>query len=327
MRKAVVLLSTTLLVSMAAIAWLWNELKAERENSALLASQAELARGGFSQSQGTPGSSTSVPAVSATTVSASPAYSSTALAAPADVNGNGNEEDWRAYQRRLLSDPKYLEVRRLQQRLRLAPRRANLIRLLGFTPDQADAAIDLDIDEEFFGMMERTYPTGSDDDRIAADARGEAFGRQQQEKLQTLLGEEKRLRLQGYMESRESRMQVEDLKLNLGEANALRDDQVEPLIAALHVERAQMKVELSEYRDSLNWEGVNNESWRLWGERKLKLAKSMNSRMLASASSTLTQPQLRALDEQLKQEVAQIDAELRLHKVQSKMNLPRTTER
>jgi hypothetical protein len=327
MRKSVVILSIALLFSVAASAWLWNELKAEREHSAKLAGQLELNGREMAESPMAAADAQTAPVVPAMNVSAVPASDSAAQVAAASVKGGGSQEDWVAYQRRLMSDPKYLEARRIQQRLRFAPRRANFIRLLGLTPEQADAAIDLDIDEELFWDLERNRQDGSEDARAEARARSEAFERERQEKLRTLLGEEKRARLQGYMESRESRMQVEDLRSSLGEANALRDDQVEPLIAALHEERAQMKSELQEYRDTLNWEDVNTESWRLWSERKIELTKSMNSRMLASASSTLTQLQLKALDEQLTREVAQLDAEYRLHKVQSKLNQPRTTER
>ena len=327
MRKSTLSLSIALIASVAASAWLWTELKAEREHSAKLASQLELNSREIAETPKAAASTQTAPAAPATNVSTLPASDSSALATMANVKGGGSQADWLEYQRRLMSDPKYLEARRIQQRLRFAPRRANLVRLLGLTPEQADSAIDLDIDEEFFWESERNRQDGSEDARAAARARSEAFELQRQEKLRTLLGEGKRARLQGYMESRESRMQVEDLRSSLGEANALRDDQVEPLIAALHAERAQMKSELQEYRDTLNWEAVNNESWRLWSERKIELTKSMNSRMLASASSTLTQLQLKALDEQLQREVAQLDADFRLHRVQSKMNLPRTTER
>ena len=48
-----------------------------------------------------------------------------------------------AYQRRMLQQPKYREAWRAQQRLRYARRRENVIRLLGFTPEEADAVIEL----------------------------------------------------------------------------------------------------------------------------------------------------------------------------------------
>jgi hypothetical protein len=322
MRQSTVLLSMSLLVSVAACAWLWNELEAEREHSAQLESRMERQISDVAPTSNPARTPDPAIAVAAPAASAIPASVSKELPAPAA----GNEEGWQAYQRRLMSDPRYLDARRMQERVKFATRRANLIRLLGFTPEQADGAIDLDIDREFFWQRERTASIDSDAARAETRARSEAFERQQQDKLRALLGEENRARLQGYMESRESRMQVENLRSALGEAHALRDDQVEPLIAALHVERAQMQSELREFRDTLNWEGVNQESWRRFGERKIELAKSMNSRMVTSASSTLTRSQLEALDEQLQQEVARLEAELRLQQVQSKLKLPRTAE-
>ena len=50
-------------------------------------------------------------------------------------------------------------------------------------------------------------------------------------------------------------MQVDRFRTQLTGADMLRDDQVEPLIAALHVEHAQMQQELQEYRETLSWEG------------------------------------------------------------------------
>ena len=46
-----------------------------------------------------------------------------------------------------MNDPKYREAFREQQRLRLATRRDNFVRLLGFSPEQADAVIELSIDQ------------------------------------------------------------------------------------------------------------------------------------------------------------------------------------
>ena len=57
-------------------------------------------------------------------------------------------EDWQSRQRRLMGDPKFREAFREQERLRLATRRENFMRLLGFSPEQADAVIDLSIERE-----------------------------------------------------------------------------------------------------------------------------------------------------------------------------------
>jgi hypothetical protein len=233
-----------------------------------------------------------------------------------------SSQDWDARQRTLMRDPKYREARREQERLKLAQRRANLIRLLGFSPEQADATIDLDIDQQFRWDEEYAARRSSEETRQdVVRARADAIEREHQDKLRALLGEEKSLRLQAYMESRQSRMQVDNLRSELNEANALRDDQVEPLIAALHVERAQMKSELKEYRDTLIWDGDNTEHWQRYSERSIELMKAMNSRMLTSASSLLTQAQLDALEKNLREDLAQAEAQQRMNRIQSKLDL------
>jgi hypothetical protein len=321
MRKSTVSLSIALLASVASAVGFWQALRVERARNAELAAQlerqgvelqrvTEVAASAVRESPAAPAASSAAPNMVA------------AVAAPASPStvATGSQEDWEAAQRRLLRDPKYREALREQERLKLAPRRANFIRLLGFTPEQADAAIDLGIEQQLGWREQNSSQDRSPEALKAARARYEAEEREHQDKLRALLGEEKRARLQGYMESRESRMQVEDLRSDLNEANALRDDQIEPLIAALHAERAQAQAELREYRSSLNWEGVNNETWRLYGERKTELMKAMNSRMLSSASSLLTQSQLNALREQLRQELAQHEAQLRMSRIQTKLD-------
>ena len=68
---------------------------------------------------------------------------------PPSSTVTGTQEDWDAYRRRMMRDPRYREVQREQGRLTLAQRRANLIRLVGLTPAQADAVIDLQIEREW----------------------------------------------------------------------------------------------------------------------------------------------------------------------------------
>ncbi len=325
MRKSTLLLSIGMAASVASAAWFWQALRAERARSAELVAQLEeqdieLQRAAAASVVATPAPPTAPGAVAQVTTPSveTPAAQSKVV--------DGSRDEWDAYQRRLMSDPKYREARRAQERLKYAPRRANLIRLLGFTPEQADAVIDLEVDQMLSQVEKGWNQTGSAQAAKENRAKREAIELERQDRLRALLGEEKRVRLQAYMESRESRMQVDDLRSELGEAHALRDDQVEPLIAALHAERARAQAELREYRDTLNWEGVNEESWRLHGERKTELMKAMNARMLSSASSLLTQPQLKSLQEQLRQELAQHEAQLRLQRIQAKMQQPATPE-
>jgi hypothetical protein len=325
MRRSTVLLSVALVASVAAAAWSWSELRAARVRNAELGAELEralaAARSDSESSMTAPAPSAAPPAAEAAAAAPAAATSSNALVV------QGKQEDWEAHQRQLMRDPKYREALREGKRLAYAPRRANLIRLLGLEPAQTDAAIDLQLEQE--AQLNEAYQAESttDETRMERRARIEALEQAHQDKLRELLGEEKRARLQTYMESRQSRMQVDSLRSELTEANTLRDDQVEPLIATLHVERAQMQSALQEYSDTLSWEGDATDSWRRYSERQGQLMKAMNAHMHSSASTILTGAQLDALDGQLGREFARFEARQRMNRIQSKLeraNVPAT---
>ena len=315
--------SLALIASASASIWLWTELRDERARNAELAARLQQVS-----------NSTRRGAVEASQVAAStPTAPAIEPAVPTLVTGAGTESrdsqgsraDWDAHQKRLLSDPKFREARRIQERLALAPRRANLIRLLGLTPAQADAVIDLQIEKD--ARWSEIYRTevATDEARMERRSRLEALDRTYQDDLRGVLGEDKGAQLQSYMESRQTRMQIDRLRAELTEASALRDDQVEPLIAALHAERAQMQTDLQEYSDTLPWEGDQADSLRRYSDRQAELWKSMNGRMHASASSILTGTQLDALDNLLKRDYARFEAQQRVNRLQSKLDSPTST--
>jgi hypothetical protein len=317
MRKPSLLSSIALVAAVACAAWCWNELRAERARSAALVAQLESARAAAILAPRSPPSPAASPvAVSNTTTAPG--------AAPATISPakevQGTQPDWESYQARLMRDPKYREARREQERLALAPRRANLIRLLGLSPAQADAAIELQLDRDAQWNDAYRMEVVTDEDRFERRARLEAVDQAYQDRVRTLLGEDQRARLESYMESRASRMQVDRLRSELTEANALRDDQVEPLIAALHTEHAQMQNDLQEFSDTLSWEGDQRETWKRYTERQAELMKSMNERMHSSASALLTNAQLDALDDLLRREYARFEAQQRVNRIQSKLD-------
>jgi hypothetical protein len=324
MRKSTQLLSAALVASAVLSAWSWLTLRTERDRNAELEAKLELQALELERV-----SSAAAPAVEMPDTTPVKTVSSNSIpASPSVAPSNsvvGGFKDWDANQRSFMRDPRYREARRAQDRLKYAPRRANLVRLLGFTPEQADATIDLDIDQDFRWEDENAIYATNEEARKNSRARAEVIMREHQDKLRSLLGEEKRQRLQGYMESRESRMQVDDLRSELTEVNALRDDQLEPLITALHAERAQMKSSLTEYRDTLSWEGDTSESARLYSERQTELVRAMNARMLSSAASILTQAQLRILETQLQQDLAEREARQNLSRIHMKLQQARVS--
>jgi hypothetical protein len=233
----------------------------------------------------------------APTRAAKPAPAATPESAGSVVD---RRQDWQSKQRQLLKDPRYVEALRDQRRLNYRLRRDNAIRLFGFTPQTADALIELDIDGEL-QMMALDPAASGDEMRKQYDA----VQRDHDAKVLALLGQDKFDRWQTYMETRGTRMQVDRYRSQLNGVDALRDDQVEPLITALAAEQKQMRTEIEEYRDSLNWDGDTTESSTRFRERQLEITKAANKRMLASAGSILSTSQVKRLAEMLDAEIAQ----------------------
>lgn len=315
MRKSSLVLSIALVASLASAAWCWKELQAERSRNAELVARLTSARTAEASVPGPPSMAAATPVAAPT---ATPAAMPAPAIEPSQVV-QGTQSEWDAYQARLMRDPKYREARREQERLAFAPRRANLIRLLGLSPAQADAAIELQLDRDARWNDVYRMEVATNDARFERRARLEAVDQAYQDRVRALLGEDKRAQLESYMDSRQSRMQVDRFRSELSEANALRDDQVEPLIAALHAEREQMQNELQEFSDTLSWEGDQRETWKRYTERQDELMKSMNERMHSSASAVLTNAQLDALDAMLRREFARFEAQQRVNRIQSKL--------
>ena len=311
MRKSSVVLSAALLFASASSLWLWKELRAERATNAELSARAQAREAARVAASEPP------PEPVAPTPSAAPGSAATPVAiqdssTEASRHVQGTQEDWQAYQRRLMRDPKYREAWKAQQRLNYAPRRANLIRVVGLSAEQADAIVELTVDQES-RWQERGGDPGTTTDY---EREQRAF----EETVQAMLGADKYAKWQGYMETRASRMQVDRFRTQLDGVDLLRDDQVEPLIAALHVDQAQMKREVQEYRESLNWEGDVTGTWRQFYERQAEIMKAAHGRMHASAAAILSQSQLRRLDSMLQRDFERLEAEAQINRIRSKID-------
>jgi len=314
MNKSTVCLLIIALASAGVSAGLWLELRAERALNAELserlhaAAAIPIAPRAVSQRPAEP--PTPIAPVAAVPAPApTPVSTTVEPAAPGSVQGT--QEEWRGRQRQMMNDPKYREAFREQQRLRLATRRDNLIRVLGFSPEQADAVIDLSIDREM--NVRGNIPL---DQALTGEREYDA-------RLRELLGEDKSAKLQTYMESRQSRMQVDQFRIQLTGADSLRDDQVEPLIAAMHVERSQMQRDLREFSSTLTQDSDPSATHRKYSERETELLKETYDRMGTSAAAILSSTQLLKLDAMLKRDIERREAQQRMSRIQSKLAPPR----
>ncbi|HEU5136236.1 MAG TPA: hypothetical protein VFU13_13885 [Steroidobacteraceae bacterium] len=312
MQRSTVFLLVVALASTGVSAGLWMQLRAERALNAELVERLSVAAANRITPQPVASPAAEPPTVIApvavtpasTRTSASTSSSNaTELAFPRPARG-AQQHDWQARQRKLMSDPKYREAFREQERLRLTTRRENFIRLLGFSPEQADAVIGLSIDSQ----MQMQEGTGNPADYQA--------------RLREMLGEEKFAQLNTYMESRQTRMQVDEFRMQLTGADVLRDDQLEPLIAALHVERSQVQRDLEEYARNLNQESDPSGTRRNFMERETELLKEAHVRMSSSAAAILSSAQLRKLEAMLKRDIERRETHLRMSRIKSKLEPP-----
>jgi hypothetical protein len=315
MRKSEVILTLSLLASTAFAGWLWIELRDERARNADLTARVNSPPVLI----GTPEpAAPPEPVPNPASLRASVAVASNAAETSRVVQST--VEDWEAYQRRMLQQPKYREAWRMQQRLNYARRRENVIRLLSFTPEEADAVIELAIDRQL-NWYERTpdKSLSEADQQQQQRDQYEQGQRDEQAKLHALLGAEKAARFEEYMESRETRVQVDGLRPQFTGADALRDDQVEPLIAAMHAERAQMERELDE--DPANG---GNGPRQPYYERQFELLEEAYKRMHSAAAPILSPSQIERLDALLQRDLERREAEIRLQRVQMKMDPMKT---
>jgi len=314
-RRSEVLLTLAVLGASGLSLWFWSELRAERALNAELSARVNAPSRAVDvpEPASTPAPPTATPLLFAAPVAAEP----TPTSSPRHVQGR--VEDWEAYQRKMMQQPKYREAWRAQQRVNYQTRRENVVRLLGLTPEQADTIIELEIDRQLL-WYDRTPPDPMTEEyRQQMGALADQEERDHQAKLGELLGEEKRMRLQEYMDSRGTRMQVDRYRPQFTGADMIREDQVEPLIAAMHAEDQQMRRVLGEYRETLDWNNAVA-STRQFGERQVEELKAAHQRMHAAAAPILSSSQLQRLDELLKREYERRETEMRMQRMQAKTN-------
>lgn len=322
MRKLDVALTLAFLGSAAMSAWLWSELRAERAHSAELSARIDTQASAPIapvESIAAPPAPTPAPASVQTVMAVESATAQSSRIVQVTPN------DWEAQQRRMMQDPRYREAWRAQQRLAYARRRDNVIRLLGFTPEQADAIVDLEIDQQLRMYDRQLSNPQTPEDTQRFMAREEQDKRDDEARLLEMLGPEKSARFQQYMETRMSRMQVDQLRTQLAGADALREDQAEPLITALHGEYARMQEDVRAYREQLSPQDATPDSRQKFNERELEFQKATYERMLSAAGPILSSTQLEKLDAMLKRDLERYEAQERMQRLEAKLTSSKTT--
>jgi hypothetical protein len=300
----------------ATSAWLWFELKDERLLSAELAERLARPAAAVEPEAALP----PTPATPVTTASPEPR-------APAVAANESNREkaaadawrsDWQARQRSLLQDPRYMEEVKRQQRMMQAHHRRHATQAIGLSDAQFDAAVDLWAEREIAMQMARTGAEHGD-----ARTALEAADRLYEDSLRKLLDEPLASRWKHYRDSLPTRMRVTNLRSRLMGADAMRDDQFEPLIEAMEVEQSQLRQELRRRRTELE-SGARSSplDWRDFQEQEIELFTETKKRVLAAASPILSSSQLAQLEAMYEQEIEGRRSSLRMNQLQQKLSPP-----
>jgi hypothetical protein len=299
----------------AASAWLWVQLEEERARTAELSARlASLIPAPIPASDPAP---VEPPAPAPTPPASLPAASapaSAAVSAPRDPEVLGTE--WQDRQRRLLQDPRYVEEVKRQQRMAQAMHRDHATRVVGLSDAQFDAAVDLWAEREMAMHATRIQASDGSDTRAQRDAADRIY----EDSLSKLLQEPLASRWKHYRDSLPTRMRVNNLRSQLTGADALRDDQFEPLIEAMEVEQSQLRQELRRRRGEIEaGQRSTTANWSDYQQREIELFTEAKKRVLSAASPILSSSQLKQLAAMYEQEIEGRRSNLRMNQLEQKI--------
>jgi len=229
------------------------------------------------------------------------------------------KKDYGEFERRILQDPNYREARRNFRELELMAGHLDLAKALGITPEKARRLIALYVDRELEYLDQRNLNPRNEAEIEKRQAQAEQRQRDLDMEVVALLGERKYAEWAAYSASLQVRHEVNQLGSSLFAAGApLKEEQIEPLIAAIQAERARARQELKDYTDSLVWSDERaTDSHRYRDEREVELSEAANRRVHDAASKILSRPQLDALDLYLKRRLELEEAQTRMHGAQA----------
>jgi len=314
MRKSTVLLGFIALACALSAGWSAWQLRAERERVVLLERQLVASR--VSPRMSTPATLRAVtqssampaPAPSDSTASADDASAQAEIAKQRELR-----DHLRAVQQHeseLMRDPAYRKSRMDDWRRRYAQTRADAIRVMGLTPEEADRLIDLLIERNFSGVQLTGLPGEPLNEQAHVEMK--RINEQHEVRMRELLGDEKYQRWQWYQKTAGERNEVSLFRAQLSTTSTpLQEHQADALVDALYVERRRRDREYDEYATAA---GITNRYVVAPQDRQrwIELEKDSNQRIHDQMSGSLTRDQLESLDAMLTANVAPAEAALRL---------------
>jgi hypothetical protein len=314
MRNSTLLLGALSVAGAAGTAWFGYSWRAESARVTEL--ERELVAHAAARKIETPR-----PEVAASTQAREPAAEATPAAAPAKhtvvttaaaqrPEVNTYLQSWAQGEREMLKDPEYRQTQVAEWRRRFASTRADAIRVVGMTAEQADRVIDLWV-ERNMRFAELGGMTGQP---LSEEAQAEVkrAGDAEQAELHRVLGEETYSRWHRYLESGEERAEVGLLRAQRSASAApLSDEQADALVEVIYTERQRRSADYEKYvkdagiTDRYSVAPQDRQRW-------LDLEKEANQRIHGAMEATLSRTQLSSLDESLAARLAPVEAALRL---------------
>jgi hypothetical protein len=308
MRKSSVLLVFVSVACALSAAWSWWELRGARTQIANL--EQRLAASSAPQIQPTSSPPTEVRIVPAVPTASAPTV--TAEIDPEEARQKEVRERLRAaqqYQREMLRDPAYRKTQVEEARRRFAHTRADAIRVVGMSPEQADRVIGLWVERNFrYTELVDWNKSPSE----AAQAEMKRAGDAEQAELRDLLGAEKYDKWNWYLASEQERGEVGQFAVQLATTSEpLHDGQADALVETIYSERRQRS---KEYEDYVKQMGITDRNMVSPQDRRrwLDLEIEANQRIHDTMAGTLSHAQLSRLDEMLAARLAPIEAALRM---------------
>jgi hypothetical protein len=327
MRKLSPALILAIIILATATAYLWRERNEQRARGDALqvrvaALEAAAIRGIAAPPAKTDQSSTGRDALTAIRAPVSPTAPATTTTTAKGAQPADAAEDWLAFERRTLAIPEYREARRAQRKHELARLRDEGIRIVGVTPEQADKIIDSMIEREL-DWSGRPNP-GNAEELQQRQRDIEENKRKEEAALRALLGDAKAAQWNEYLASQPSRSEVRQLRSSLSESSEpLRDDQVEPLVSALHTRRTQFMNEVEDYRASQTAESSDPQAAnRRYTQHYVEQMAAANKRASKEVASILSQQQLAKFDAMRARQLEIWKATQRLREVQAGTTVP-----
>jgi hypothetical protein len=314
MNRLPAVLAIALVACVASSSWLWRELRAERERAEVL--QTRVLELESMPAQAIPAERPVAPAASPpdaapAALSVREPKSVVEVAAADASHEHPARVDYRDREARMLRDPQYREARRALNRAGMASTYIDLPASLGISQDEADKLIDLLTEQDLRRWEESVRDPESEEELRKRALQIDEMQRANDAEVAGLLGKAKLAQWKEYQASLGARHQVLQLRTTLSAGPApLREDQVEPLIAAMYAEQKQVAEALEEYTATLTWSaGQQPVSQSLSNERRVQLSAAANERIHMAAASILSQPQLESLDEMLQRQLDMEKAE------------------